>query len=80
MNGIIYSKMDRIYNCADIHSVRHPKVASILRQQLANQCNSMYNCAQCNPKKTTLWTAQKSAQLRKIVPEIEHFAQCATSK
>ena len=80
MNGIIYSKMDNIYNCVDIHSVRHPKVASILKQQLANQCSIMYNCAQFNAKKTTLCTAQKSAQLRKIVPEFRHFAQCATSK
>ena len=72
--------MDNIYNCVDIHSVRHPKVASILKQQLANQCSIMYNCAQFNAKKTTLCTAQKSAQLRKIVPEFRHFAQCATSK
>ena len=40
----------------------------------------MYICAQFNPKKTTLRTAQKSAQLRKIVPKFRHFAQCATSK
>ena len=80
MNGIIYLKMDIIYNLVAIHSVRHPKVPSILKQQLVNQCSIMYNCAQLNPKKTTLCTAQKSAQLRKKVPEFRHFAQCAMAK
>ena len=74
MNGIIYLKMDIIYNLVAIHSVRHPKVPSILKQQLVNQCSIMYYCAQFNPKKTTMCTAQKAT----ISKSVQYYVQLCT--